>query len=478
MGNSNSKTTFPIMGNSSTKTQLSNERLNLSNGFIFDKDKIVDVKSFESIILDEITYYKSIILYNTENVFDVEPGLLNAQLFSQNYFSRSTIPNIQFDAEKKAQFISKFMSKMITEYNKFMIALSKKFKNTTKFQKLNNFLDSLVPLPITVQICWRCHLLHPVKYYKDCMNHFGFILSPHTSNGNVITRNIVDAIKQIRPQIGLMILAPDKVKLDLQGIIRSKNYNKFKKSFSWSNTKTFTDLNFEITVMKQLEFMSKTSCKVWMTNFQQHLKSFASRYIMYLQTGASLTGKKDINCEFDSLSPTFNIDLIWHTHMMYPYLYRKDCINITNGMMLDHDDISVGDKVDVINEKDSCQNKSDYWTYGRLGQFDTSHFVSIILKPRYELIVMGYIRQNIEENVNIPTVIIGVVKDLYFNDVSILTDIGPQAPKVKQDKARCKYGPACCVGDHINFIKGKKEENNGLFSVPGGGYGGGLLNYQ
>eukprot|EP01084_Bolivina_argentea_P235905 396816_1 len=447
MGNSNSKTTFPIMGNSSTKTQLSNERLNLSNGFIFDKDKIVDVKSFESIILDEITYYKSIILYNTENVFDVEPGLLNAQLFSQNYFSRSTIPNIQFDAEKKAQFISKFMSKMITEYNKFMIALSKKFKNTTKFQKLNNFLDSLVPLPITVQICWRCHLLHPVKYYKDCMNHFGFILSPHTSNGNVITRNIVDAIKQIRPQIGLMILAPDKVKLDLQGIIRSKNYNKFKKSFSWSNTKTFTDLNFEITVMKQLEFMSKTSCKVWMTNFQQHLKSFASRYIMYLQTGASLTGKKDINCEFDSLSPTFNIDLIWHTHMMYPYLYRKECVNITNGILLDHDDISVG-TMDVNNSKDSF----GYWKYGRLGQFNRKQFVFLVAKQKSNMLINGFVRNKIKNQV--PNDIINILFQHYFSVEDKLKELSPTPPPAQQIGSMCKGQPAqCCIGDHINFTR-------------------------
>ena len=38
-----------------------------------------------------------------------------------------------------------------------------------------------------------------------------------------------------------------------------------------------------------------------------------------------------------TLEPTLAVDLLWHTHMLFPRKYTHDCLRLT-GMLLHHDD--------------------------------------------------------------------------------------------------------------------------------------------
>eukprot|EP01084_Bolivina_argentea_P209101 356267_1 len=230
--------------------------------------------------------------------------------------------------------------------------------------------------------------------------------------------------------------------------LSSPSYVEWKKRWDPKIVSNFTPLDFETTLFKQIDFMCKANCSVWNINFFNNLGGYVKQYAQYLQIGSKLLTEKNNDFEFDALSPTYNIDLIWHTHMMYPQLYRQDCSNITNGMILDHDDTSVGDEIqDKVqrNELNSSENeneqininflgftgnvsavmpveKSNYWTYGRLGQFKTEHFISVVLKTKYKLIVVGYIRKNAQQ-ILIPREVVEIIADTFFNDASILEDI-------------------------------------------------------
>ena len=139
--------------------------------------------------------------------------------------------------------------------------------------------------------------------------------------------------------------------------------------------------------------------------------------------------------------------------MIYPYLYRKDCINITNGYILDHDDTSINDD-DHNNDNDKDKEDENYWKYGRLGQFNRKHYISIVIKEKAYLTVNGYIRNKINYKLlsnSIPNEIIKLLFNIYFDDENELNKLLPSPPPIQQDRMMCKGGPACCIGDHLNM---------------------------
>ena len=400
----------------------------------------------KAIIGKELAYYHSLVSPVSIRHGPVT-GFFDAKLFvmTNPMMFMQTVQERAIDADKKSQFIENDLPNMIQEYQLFMLNLADQIKNEQikNSHELNELLKSF-KLPISIQLLWRCHILHPAIYYQDCMKHLGFILSPNIDNEvNLITAskddNTLFALKQyVKPTGGCSGIA-------------SREYiewtKKWKKSIIYDKDNKFTDLDFNVTVMKQMEFLSKSHCIVWEDNLMQHLDKYIKQYIRFLQTGAKLLmGNKNMNrFEYDALSPTFTIDLLWHTHMMYPHLYRTDCKQITNGFILDHDDISVG-----LDDNDQDDN---YWKYGRLGQFNQKHFVNVVMRDKYELIIGGFIRNYSQRNKQmIPNDIVNMIFASYFNVEDIIQkELSPEPPRISKGIAECKGGPHCCVGDHINF---------------------------
>eukprot|EP01084_Bolivina_argentea_P239208 402072_1 len=313
---------------------------------------------------------------------------------------------------KKTKFIDTTLAKMIKEYEFFMFSLSNKFKNTSNMNDIKTFLKNCI-IPISVQLLWRCHLLHPIMYYKDCMKHFGFLLLP---TNNILCRTTKTYTKEI-----------------FSNVINGENNDKF------------TELEWKTTVIKQIDFMAKTTqCLVWRTDFIGHLDCYISRYIKFLKTASKLLeNRSDIKKDIKSLSPTFNIDLLWHTHMLYPKIYQTECPKITNGIIVDHDDISINDN-----------DTENYWKYGKPGQFNQKYYVNVILKEKMYSFAMGYVRENYSKEL-IPKDVFDTVFTYYFDEDHEKKQLTPTPPPLSRQLAPCKMDPAsvCCVGEHMRFRK-------------------------
>ena len=424
-------------------------------------------KRIGPVVRSELAYYKSIIGNSMDAEMGSGAGLLYHEFFPLAAYFRRPTPqesNPSFDPLKKERFIKETLPQWIQEYQLFMLNLAKKYKNTSDMSNLNIFLDTLVPLPISIQLLWRCHLLHPKSYHQDCYKHFGFLLSPKTSNKHLIIS--CQFQNQSLAQLNSLVRYRDEDNATPQITLdpRCDAFTAFKRKYSIKKLKKnthFTDLNFNVTVMKQLEFMSKISCRMWEENFTQYLQQFINRYIKYLQTGAKLL---DINqrkkdeikglfdfVEYDSLSPTYNIDFIWHLHMLYPDTYRRECGEITNGVLLDHDDISVGDEYKSVDDKD--EESVSYWKYGKLGQFNKKHYVDIVMREEVDLLLTGYLKMvnDDKKEMVLPNDIYKLLFEIYFNVEVEMKELSASPPAVVQDSGGCKYGAMCCVGDHINL---------------------------
>ena len=521
MGNSVSELQHEITPQNNTNEQTSFDHLiKLKDSTSLNQTCIAIQLS--QIIKNEINYYESII---SASRITNRVGALNSKLVSNPVRHWKRKPKeVNMDTTKKKRFIENDLPEMIKEYQLFMLNLSDQIKRgkIKDISGLNKLLDTF-RLPLSIQLLWRCHLLHPAIYYKDCIKLFGFLLSPQISkqpNGHIITRCAEG--NKIHHEIH-DALEYNHDNASKRKETRTKAYNKWVKTWDkdiiYNPDKDdgayFTQMDFNITLMKQIEFMTKVHCAVWKQNFENYLQDYIKKYICYLQTGSILLTQKgrfitkNKKFEFDALSPTFNIDLIWHTHMIYPYLYRRDCKNITNGIILDHDDTSVGDEHVEINydndikiEKRSdikqvqdvqdgdhtviptvapwlqqessgdsdresfddgtsrVKKKDSYWKYGKLGQFTFEHYVAVVLRDKYEFIINAFVRINFDSKTAdhsyeshsrvVPPEIKSIIYDL-FVDVEEEANKLPHPPLVQQDSARCKYGTQCCVGDHINF---------------------------
>eukprot|EP01084_Bolivina_argentea_P047836 88194_1 len=346
---------------SNLKSSETNKHINqpITNQIYFEQ-------TLNEIIQHEILYYQTIVDQGGMNTQRSFFGARYSQFFSSNNNSwRRRSGAVSINKKAKQKFISDTLPKMIKEYELFMLNLATQYKNKD-CKSLNKLLSSF-KLPISVQLLWRCHLLHPAIYYKDCMTHFGFILSPQMRSIDYISdpeerqkkavkanktpykfdssKEYVNIITDCQPwNYGCNAGHFWQELTNVDPLyFASPSYVKWKKKWDTNINKDvkFTNLQFEVTLFKQLEFMTKANCGVWNRNFFNNIGNYVKKYAQYLQTGATLLMNKDINFEFDALSPTYNIDLVWHTHMMYLCLY---CRNITN-------------KADVINEQDLGEDK-------------------------------------------------------------------------------------------------------------------------
>eukprot|EP00961_Rhodomonas_salina_P000362 4943-Rhodomonas_salina.1 len=156
-----------------------------------------------------------------------------------------------------------------------------------------------VSLP-SLDICWVWHLhkLDPTAYHRDCVAAFGRVLgvppglSPFQFELNTEVGAQPDDIPQPNSSEGVEVSA------DLVGCARRQS------SFLWQvSAREYDDEAF--------------------------LHRAVERYVKFLQLSA----------KFPSLFvvPTYDIDVVWHTHMAFPEQYKTDTVALT-GKLFNHDD--------------------------------------------------------------------------------------------------------------------------------------------
>ncbi|CAN4083108.1 unnamed protein product [Withania somnifera] len=178
------------------------------------------------------------------------------------------------------------------------------------------FFEGPLVVPLDCEWVWHCHRLNPIRYKTDCEQLYGRILDNH---------NIVSSIKgisQMETEETWKHLYPNEpYDLDIA------------RAFSDNNPKCENGSDYDLVsaVKRQSPFFYQVS-RPHMTS-EVYLEGAVARYKGFLHLIRRL---KERSIESFSV-PTYDIDLIWHTHQLHPISYCKDLVDVM-GKVLNHDD--------------------------------------------------------------------------------------------------------------------------------------------
>jgi len=164
-----------------------------------------------------------------------------------------------------------------------------------KFMKagnLNNISNMSNTAALMIQTMWRVHLLHPKTYQADCERCYRTLLVPRfNADGPLLPIGLKDDITEN------------------------------------CHASMFCSIYLVAGMKRQLKFMSKISNQNCFRN-AEFCKDSIRRYKLFLK----LIGMRKCKAV-----PTTDIDLTWHTHMLFPDHYFSDTQEII-GFTPNHDD--------------------------------------------------------------------------------------------------------------------------------------------
>jgi hypothetical protein len=202
--------------------------------------------------------------------------------------------------------------------------------------------DQQSELPWQIEWIWHVHRLHPLHYLDDCEKQL--------SGGLVDTkpRQLIGNKKK-ESKSKMMIFPVDNnhslfvPSIDLtSAVIRQNDFlKKFRKHFLYS---------YDLQKLGELRFQ----------NLVQNYVSFVKFVI---------EGQLNV--------PTFDIDLIWHTHMRYPSDYHEFSKAVC-GFILDHDD-----SIEKSALRDAYQKIADRWKKVYQSEYGTNVNRKHLLTSRY-----------------------------------------------------------------------------------------------
>ncbi|XP_022751143.1 glycine-rich domain-containing protein 1-like [Durio zibethinus] len=188
-------------------------------------------------------------------------------------------------------------------------------------------------VPLDCEWIWHCHRLNPVRYKCDCEELYGRILD----NSNVVS-SLQGTCKRQTEEIWNRLYPDEPYDFDL---IKALSENA---SETLSGLEKHTKYDLISAVKRQSPFFYQVS-RAHMNN-DIFIKEAVARYKGFLHL-IKRNRKKSIKC---FCVPTYDIDLIWHTHQLHPVSYCKD-LNKALGKILEHDDTdsdrTKGKKLDV-----------------------------------------------------------------------------------------------------------------------------------
>ncbi|CAF2738746.1 unnamed protein product [Rotaria sp. Silwood2] len=269
---------------------------------------------------------------------------------------------------------------MITRYYRFM---------QLKAYHPANIL--LIPT-IDIEIVWQTHLLRPEIYQADCRHLFRRVID-HSLLINDIQQHIKeqafqDTCQLYEQRFGEQYCpltsidekkeAKSNVSHDSSGTFCciGENYSYWDNTYykfplkipkDYENPFSFTDADIIID-MNWLDFckqfMANPKCNSRFFNHnldQRHklrfghdaMKKLEKSYERFLYMAAKYP-LKDGNV---FISPTYAIDIIWHSHMQEPLKYVADCIRLV-GYVINH---SPWPQIDDHTMKKSCDKTNDIW---------------------------------------------------------------------------------------------------------------------
>ncbi|CAK9148513.1 unnamed protein product [Ilex paraguariensis] len=196
----------------------------------------------------------------------------------------------------------------------------------------SQFPEFPLVVPLDCEWIWHCHRLNPVRYMVDCKELFGRILD----NQNVVS-SVQGISKQQSEEIWKMMYPNESYELNWTVHLQNAAENMLPASGS-------TNYDLVSAVKRQSPFYFQVSTPSM--NDDLFLEGAVERYKGFLY----LIKKNTERNMKRFCVPTYDIDLIWHSHQLHPISYCKDLMAIL-GKVLEHDDTdsdrTEGNKLDV-----------------------------------------------------------------------------------------------------------------------------------
>ncbi|CAN8283927.1 unnamed protein product [Cochlearia groenlandica] len=247
------------------------------------------------------------------------------------------------------------LDKAIYRYNAYWLPLLAKKSYDSSFSE-----GPLVP-PLDCEWIWHCHRLNPVRYKSDCEEFYGRVLdnSGVVSSVNGICKLETEGLwKRLYPEEPYDI---DLSKIDSENVSEKD-----------STLEKCTKYDLVLAVKRQSPFYYQVS-RSCVSN-DVFIQEAVARYKGFLYL-IKKNREKSLN---RFCVPTYDVDLIWHTHQLHPVSYCNDMEKLI-GKVLEHDDTDSdrgkGKKLDTGFSNTTSQWEETfgtrYWKAGAMYRGDT-----------------------------------------------------------------------------------------------------------
>ncbi|XP_058186107.1 glycine-rich domain-containing protein 1-like isoform X2 [Rhododendron vialii] len=276
------------------------------------------------------------------------------------------------------------LERAIYRYNACWLPLLAKYSE-------GQIIEGPLVVPLDCEWVWHCHRLNPVRYKSDCVELYGRILDNH----NVVS-SIQGSSKRETEQTWNELYPNEpydfpKKKQRSCKIESEQTWNKLYPNEPYdfdlpsgffekvSGDGKYTQYDLLSAVQRQVPFFYQVS-RPHMDN-DLFLEAAVARYKGFLHLI-----KKNMERSLNRFCvPTYDVDLIWHSHQLQPACYCKDLKGIL-GKVLEHDDTdsdrSKGKKLDSGFSDTTKQWEDTFGTrYWRAGAMYRGSAPSPIMAP-------------------------------------------------------------------------------------------------
>ncbi|KAK0576735.1 hypothetical protein LWI29_022531 [Acer saccharum] len=184
----------------------------------------------------------------------------------------------------------------------------------------SNVTEGHLVAPLDCEWIWHCHRLNPVRYKADCEEFYGKILG----NQDVVS-SVQGVSKKQTEEIWKRMYPNEPYELDMS--------TQFADSVAEipSGTPETTKYDLHSAVKRQSSFFYQVSRPHMKDDL--FLEGALARYKGFLHL---IRRNKERGIRRFCV-PTYDIDLIWHSHQLQPISYCKDLVTLL-GKVLEHDD--------------------------------------------------------------------------------------------------------------------------------------------
>ncbi|KAK9066958.1 hypothetical protein SSX86_014282 [Deinandra increscens subsp. villosa] len=211
-------------------------------------------------------------------------------------------------------------------------------------------------VPLDCEWVWHCHRLNPVRYKSDCEELYVKILD----NCNVVS-SVQGISKTETEEVWSKLYPNEPYEFDMARALSTEFSEDLYKSQS------FSKYDFTLAIERQSPFFYQVS--------RPHVKSdlFLEAAVARYKGFLHLIRRNRERSLKRFCVPTYDIDLIWHTHQLHPASYCKDLTELI-GNVLEHDDTdqnrAKGQKLDTGFSETTQQWEetfgSRYWRAGAM----------------------------------------------------------------------------------------------------------------